>query len=210
MMPSEQELRDLLPWYVNGTLDEAARAGIDSLLERSPLVRGELLWLMQLRSQIRQFREEAEARPEDAGLDTLMALVHGERSGKVVRLHARWNAWLAAPRRFSVPVGLAAAVVLAQAALIGTLLLRPEPEALTPLSGEAAAGGELLQITFRPRATEAQVRGLLAGLRAEMVSGPGALGVYTVRVPEGQGQAALARLRGNGAIVESAALLAGR
>ena len=61
MMPSEQELRDLLPWYVNGTLHDATRHMIDLLLERSPLVRGELLWLLQLRSQIQQFREEAEA-----------------------------------------------------------------------------------------------------------------------------------------------------
>lgn len=209
MMHSEQELRDLLPWYVNRTLDAATSEEIDLLAGRSPLVRAEVLWLGQLRSQVRQFRDQAEQRPDDAGLDTLLALIHAEDTGKVVRLRGRWNAWLAEPRQLSV-ASLAAAVVLAQAALIGTLLMRPAPETLTPLSGEAPAGGELLQVTFKPKATEAQIRGLLAGLRAEVVSGPGALGVYTLRVPEGQGPAALARLRGDRAIIESAALLAGR
>lgn len=209
MMHSEQELRDLLPWYVNRTLDAATSEEIDLLAGRSPLVRAEVLWLGQLRSQVRQFRDQAEQRPDDAGLDTLLALIHAEDAGKVVRLRGRWNAWLAEPRQFSV-ASLAAAVVLAQAALIGALLVRPVPETLTPLSGEAAAGGELLQVTFKPKATEAQIRGLLAGLRAEVVSGPGALGVYTLRVPEGQGPAALAGLHGNRAIIESAVLLAGR
>ncbi|MFS2033496.1 hypothetical protein ACEN8I_05660 [Polaromonas sp. CT11-55] len=209
MMHSEQELRDLLPWHVNHTLDADTCQEVEALAGRSPLVRAEIHWLEQLRSQIRQFRDEAEQRPDDAGLDMLLAMIHAEDAGKLVRLRGRWNAWLAAPRRYSV-AGLAAAVVLAQAALIGALLQREAPETLTPLSGETAAGGELLQVTFKPRATEAQIRGLLAGLRAEIVSGPGALGVYTVRVPEGQGQPVLASLRGSSAIVESAALLAGR
>jgi hypothetical protein len=210
MMHSEEELRELLPWYVNHTLDAAASEEIDMLVERSPLVRGELAWLRQLRGQIQLARLEADRRLPDAGLDTLMAMIHGENSGKVVRLRGRVNAWLAAPRRFSVPAGLAAAAVLAQAAVIGALLLRPAPESLAPLSGEAPAGGQLLQVTFKPRATEAQIRGLLARVQAEVVSGPGALGVYTLRVPEGQGPSALAGLRKDRAIIESAALLAGR
>jgi hypothetical protein len=210
MMHNEQELRELLPWYVNHTLDAATSEEIGMLAERSPLLRSELLWLRQLRGQIQQSRLEADRRPADAGLGTLMALVRAEGSGKVVQLRTRCSAWLAAPRRFSVPVGLAAAVVLAQAALIGALLVRPAPEPLMPLSGEAPVGGQLLQVTFKPRATEAQIRGLLASLQAEIVSGPGALGVYTLRVPEGQGPSTLAGLRRDRAIIESAALLAGR
>lgn len=210
MMHNEQELRELLPWYVNHTLDAATRSEIDLLAGRSPLLRSELAWLRRLRGQIQLSRLEAEQRPPEAGLDTLMALVQAERSGKLVGLRGRCGAWLAAPRRFPVPVGLAAAVVLAQAAVIGALLVGPPQQSLAPLSGEAAAGGDLLQLTFKPRATEAQIRVLLAGLQAEIVSGPGALGVYTVRVPEGKGQAALAGLRGDRAIIESAALLAGR
>jgi hypothetical protein len=210
MMHSEQELRELLPGYVNHTLDAAARNEIDLLVGRSPLVRSELAWLRRLRGQIQLSRLEADHRPPDAGLDTLLALVRAERSGKLVQLRTRCGAWLAAPRRFSVPAGLAAAVVLAQAAVIGALLVGPPPQSLAPLSGEAVAGGELLQVTFKPRATEAQIRGLLAGLQAEIVSGPGALGVYTLRVPEGKGPSVLAGLRRDRAIIESAALLAGR
>lgn len=209
-MRSEQELRELLPWYVNNTLDASTRRDVDALVERSPLVRGEVIWLRTVRSQIRQARVQADRRSPSAGLDTLMALICGEGSGKVLPLRVRLNAWLALPRRFSLPVGLAAVVVLTQAAVIATLLGRPSQEQLNPYSGGVAMDGQLLQVTFKPQTTEAQIRGLLANLQAEIVSGPGALGVYTVRVPEGQGASALAKLRGDRAVIESAALLAGR
>lgn len=211
VMRSETELRQLLPWYVNGTLDVATQWAIDSLIKRSPLVLGEVTWLKQLRQQIQSLPDEAVQRSPSAGLDTLLARVRAEQSGKVtpLPLRNRLNVWLASPRKFSVPAGLAAAVVLTQAAMIGALLSRPPAESLTPLSAPSATS-TLLQITFKPQATEIQIRALLASVQGDLVAGPGALGVYIVRVPDGQSAAALAKLRQDRSVIESVALLPSR
>lgn len=212
MMRSETELRQLLPWYVNGTLDAATQWGIDSLIHRSPLLASEVTWLMHLREQIQNLPDEVAQRSPSAGLDTLLARVRAEQSGKVsaLPLRNRLNAWLTSPRKFSIPVGLAAAVVLTQAAMIGALLSRPPAEHLAPLSANAPTGNTLLQMTFKPQATEIQIRSLLASVQGDMVAGPGALGVYVVRVPDGQGSAALAKLRNDRSAIESIVLLPGR
>lgn len=212
MMRSEAELRQLLPWYVNGTLDIATRWDIDSLIRRSPLVGSEVTWLLRLHECIQNLPDEAAQRSPVAGLDTLLARVRAEQSGKVtpLPLRNRLNVWLASPRKFSVSVGLAAAVVLTQAAMIGALLSRPPVDHLAPLSANAPVGNTLLQITFKPQATEIQIRSLLASVQGDLVAGPGALGVYVVRVPDGQGTAALAKLNNDRSAIESIALLPGR
>lgn len=107
----------------------------------------------------------------------------------------------------------AAVVVLVQAGLITTLLWPDEragPGGQQPLSDPrlpALQGGVLLQITFAPTATEAQLRSALQGAQATLVAGPGAVGVYTVVVPAATWDAALARLRQQPGVVASVSLL---
>lgn len=211
-MRSETELRQLLPWYVNGTLDVSTQWDIDRLIDRSPLVTNEVTWLRQLREQIQNLPDEAAQRSPDAGLDNLLALVRAQQSGKVSVLpfRKRLNAWLERPRNSLVPAGLAAAVVLTQTAIIGALLNHLPPQHLTPLSATTPAASTLLQITFKPQATEIQIRSLLASVHGDIVAGPGALGVYVIRVPDGQGAAALAKLRNDQSAIESIVLLPSR
>ena len=210
-MPKSDALHTLLPWYVNGTLDVSARRALDQEIVQSPTLRSEVAWLRRVRSHIREQTEvDVSQRSETAGLDTLMALVHAEQSGKVRPLPSRLTRWAADARRLPLSVGIAAALVLAQAVIIGTLLDQPAPEPLRTLSGGSAVGGQLLQITFKPLATEAQIRALLSSVRGEIVAGPGALGVYAVRVPDLQGAAALERLRRDSTTVDSVVLLPSR
>lgn len=211
MMRNPHELRASLPWYVNGTLDTATRRDLEAQLEASPSLRSELAWLRLVRSQIRDHaRLTADHRAADAGLDTLMALIHGEESGKVVPLRTRLLNWVGEPRRLPWSMAIAAAVVLSQAVIIGALLDQPRSDPITSLSGAASASGPLLQITFQSTATETQIRAVLSSVRGEIVAGPGALGVYTVRVPDGQGPLALKTLRSASMVVDSVALMPGR
>jgi hypothetical protein len=210
-MANTNDLHALLPWYVNGTLDIASRRAMDQEIAQSPALRSEVVWLRLVRSQIReQPQADVDQRVNDAGLDTLMALVSAERSGKVVPMPSRITRWVQDARRFHLSVGIAAALVLAQAVIIGTLLDQPAQDPLRALSGGSATGGQLLQITFKPQATEAQIRTLLAGVQGEIVAGPGALGVYAVRVPDLQGAAALEKLRNDSTAVDSVVLLPSR
>jgi hypothetical protein len=208
MKLDDREIGHMLPWYVNGSADSGVHGKLESHLERLPHLRGEVAWLRQLRQQIRA-SDASLQRPADAGLDSLMSLIHAEQSGKLVPLRKpanRWT-WDSAPRWLPAAASLAAAVVFGQAVLLGALLNRPAGPALSALSGAGPTGGALLQLTFRSRATEVQIRTLLLEIRGEIVAGPGALGVYTVRVPEGQGNPALARLRGDRLLIDSVVLL---
>lgn len=211
MKPDETRVRELLPWYVNGTLEGSDEGKLESHLAQWPHLRAEVAWLRRLREQVREPLYDSLVQPSaSAGLDALMARIRAEQSGKVVPLRPAQTTRRSAPRWFPAAMGLAASIILAQALVLGLLVGQPGKDALAPLSGGAAVAGTLLQMTFKPGATEARMRQALAAVQGEMVAGPGALGVYTVRVPEGQGLVALQKLQDDSATVESVVLLQGR
>ena len=105
-------------------------------------------------------------------------------------------------KAFEIGGFVAAAILIAQTAVIA-VLLNQHTETLRPLSGPAAGQGPLLQVQLRPSATEEQVRELLNAADAQIVAGPGALGIYTIRVADADATRALQRLRAADRIVES-------
>ena len=64
-----------------------------------------------------------------------------------------------------------------------------------------------MQVQFLPQASEQQIRKLLNEVHAQIVSGPGALGIYTVRVAESDGEAAMQRMHRETGVVESVSVL---
>jgi hypothetical protein len=211
-MMTHQNVRADLPWFINGSQAADEFQSLESELARWPLLEGEVAWLRGVRNNLRLQRYFAGAeRSDTAGLDALMALVHGEQSGRVVPLRKRVSNWVSTPGRFKVAMGIAASVVLAQAAVIGILIDQKEAGRLAPLSGAVVVKGAQLQVTFKVGTTELQIRSVLTSVKGEIVAGPGALGVYTIRVPEGQGTNALDRLKkSNVDIIDTAVALPGR
>jgi len=189
------EAEQLLPWHVNHTLGQSDEQSLQAALASSPKLTAEARWLESLG---RQLREEIALPPPDQGLDTLLARIHSEQAGKVTALPqpARKRVWPGAV------MALAAGVMLAQAVVIGGLLRHQAPVGeIVPASGDkAVAGGALLQVTFRETATEAQLRAALSAVHGTIVSGPGMLGVYTVRVEAASAESAVARLRADTAV----------
>ena len=66
----------------------------------------------------------------------------------------------------------------------------------------------MLKISFAPDAKEVDMRLLVVQVQGQLAGGPGQLGDWYVRVPEGRQQAALDTLKSN-PLVLSAALSAG-
>lgn len=187
-------LRENLPWHITGKLADDEHAQLDAALAQNKSLAAERGWLESVRDHI---KHDTDLPDENAGFDKLMARIHGEQSGKVVSLHAsRWQRWERAI--FAV----AATVVFAQAAVIGVMFKHQQQEtSIAPLSGPTqAVGGATLQVTFRESATEAEIRAALIGANAEIVGGPGALGIYTVRVMSGPREAAVEKLRKSAAV----------
>ena len=96
-----------------------------------------------------------------------------------------------ASMRLGISVHLPAAlIIVVQGAVLMNLLSQPEP--IVPLGGPAAEG-VVLQVRFHPDANEARIRALLQQVRGNIVGGPGALGVYRLRLDDMAGDAAVER-----------------
>ena len=106
-------------------------------------------------------------------------------------------------------MALAASVLVVQSGVIGYLSLneasRPVDESsIYRSAGNAQAPRAQIEVSFRTDAREQDIRRLLVALGAEIVGGPGQLGFYQLRLPDGDLAKVIERLKGE-AIVESVA-----
>jgi anti-sigma factor RsiW len=174
----------LLAWFVNGTLEASERAAVEEHLRGCARCRGEVTFLGVLRQGVKAL-SGAEG-PGELGRKRLLRDVRSERRAA----RTWWRPALAA----------AAAVIVVQGIVLANLWTRDA--AIVPLGGPGAVGA-IVQVQFAPTATEAQIRGLLQEVGGTLIDGPGALGVYRVRVEKAD--PALARLRARAEVVKHAA-----
>ena len=170
----DAELEKLLPWYANGTLSDDERREVEAYLERSAEARAELAFLQGLRQQVKE--EAIGNSPGELGWRRLQREIKRDGAGAPAA-----PAVSASPGWWR-PAAIAAAlvIVLQSAVLVGTWP-GSEPQEMIPAgvpSGEAA----VLQVTFAPDATEAQISDLLRAVRGNLVGGPSALGIYRVEI----------------------------
>ena len=119
---------------------------------------------------------------------------------------AVWLSDVLGARSPALALGVAA-VVIAQAGVIGALLVNA-PASQAPLSGTASgvampADQVFLTVAFNPRASELAIRTVLASANAQIVSGPSALGLYTVAVPSAKADSLAAQLLAAAGVVDS-------
>src|SRR3954469_25339146 len=187
--PQHVQTSELLPWFVNGTLDPEEHARVERHLADCISCKQELA---RLRAWQQQYRNEGEDAGANRGLARVQARIEEIESGIAAqrgwrRMAASWNAaavWLR--------VALLAQTALL-AGLITVLLLKPVPQ-------PAPAAPAYLLTVFDPTRTEHEIRALLLTTGARIVDGPSAEGAYTLEVSAGQGPQVLERLRANSAI----------
>ena len=187
---------ELLSWYVNGTLEGPERARVEKHLESCRRCRDEAAWLARLREQIKA--EGGADAPGELGLRRLMRQVRGSEAKPRARRLQWWQPALAA----------AVVVIVIQS----VLLVKPWQEAETgivPLGMQVS--GAVVQVEFAPTATEAQIREVLQAVDGIIVEGPGALGIYRIRLQgvspadDARVAAAVAALRARKGVVVHAA-----
>jgi hypothetical protein len=115
----------------------------------------------------------------------------------------RLSAWLAETLGFSLNLqAVAVALVFAQAGVIGLLAWQYNDVAdgggMRAGTPDSTPRGPLLRVSFRADLREADLRRALAEVGGEIVGGPGQLGVYLVRIKDGDLGLAAQRLRAGG------------
>lgn len=203
-----REFEELLPFYVNGTLEDASRERVDAYLRAHPAAEGELRWHRTLQQRL---REDVPAVSSEVGLDRAMARIRAERTERTERTERGPDRAAAGARAPAAPVpslgrrladwlgglvpqpmlrpALAAAlsVVAVQALVIGGMVGQPADtsEFRAVPGAPVVETGPWLKVNFKADAREADIRLLLVQVNAQLASGPGQLGDYYLRLPEG-------------------------
>lgn len=178
------EAQRLLPWFVNGTLDDEEQALLEQHLGECSQCQAEL-------AELREWQAVG-AQPAAAPADVAQAwqrLRQRLPAPGSTRGHRWWNSAQQDWRQTSS--WLRWTLVAQTAVLCGVALLsmpRSEPtpyRTLSTLSAPQHAANTLV-IVFDPRASEAQLRRLLRASQARIVDGPNDAGAYTIAVPAGR------------------------
>ena len=181
-----QEIESLLPWHAAGTLSrrdaervERALAGDRELARRFDLVREELAETIVL--------NESLGAPSARALEKLFAAIDAE--GAMIRktsfsfdLRTKVSEFFAgfAPRTLAFASGAAALVILLQAGVIGSMLLKTDNGygvASTTVKVESVD----LYVSFAPKVTTEDLTKFLRAHDAWIVDGPKGPGTYRVR-----------------------------
>ncbi|MEZ5701474.1 MAG: hypothetical protein R3E42_05130 [Burkholderiaceae bacterium] len=194
-MNDRKRLEEDLPWLVNGTMPLAECKALTDALEAQPGLRAEREFFERLRVAV---RDEPIDSPGEMGWRRLRRQIEAE---PVTSRPAANQAWWR-------PVAMVATVLLA----VQTLWVWAPWQTgggyapLGQTTQETAVDGVLLQVRPHAQASLGEWQALLMRINAEVVSGPGAAGIYRVVVPRSQAEAALAALKQAPGLVDSAAL----
>jgi hypothetical protein len=201
-----ERFQELLPWYVNGTLDEPDRAWMDSYIETNPVARSEYAFF---EAMSKTMQTKAAAVPETIGMARLFQRIEAERKplpGKTNESEKRapWYKLLLSDVSWLRP---ALAMSLGVVAFQSVMLLQRADDAVkyrgtSAMQGGGVSNANFYRVLFRATATEGEVRVLLASLHAEIVAGPSAGGEYVLRIQTGDSNSLASQLQASGLIVE--------
>ncbi|GLQ88342.1 zf-HC2 domain-containing protein [Dyella flagellata] len=167
----------LLPWYVNGTLQDDERLQVERHLVECAACQQELAWLRTVREEFATQAEQDDVSPKMRHLHRRMQKRRGASSFAL--------AWHRRERRLAWLAALQAAVILA----LAVVLLHQQHVPYHTLSAPSDKGA-LLVVVFDAQTHEAQMRELVRESGARIVGGPTAEGAYVLRVADAHEAAA--------------------
>ena len=179
------DLRELVPWLVNGSLEPAERAQLDRHLRDCAECLEEVRRCEELGSALREATPVAPS-PHPAQLEGLLARLDRDEPESApgaadARRRSRFaDLRRATPRpvRWLVAAQLAALIVLAAGVAAG-----PRAVSFRTLADPPTPRVAAVRVVFAPETTEAEIRRVLLEVRAEIVGGPSPLGAYTLALP---------------------------
>jgi len=196
-----QTVQELLPWFLNGTLQGEEAVKVEEHLRGCPGCREELECLRVMQTDYL----ESEMAPEaQAALAKLRPrLDEAPPARRPQRRSIARSATLAAPFPVWFKLAMAAQFVLVFG--LGWAVLQPDrtglPYHVLSASGAPEHAVGSLVVVFNPAAPQHDVARILRASGGRVVDGPTASNGYVVAVPDGGLSAALARLRAEPSVV---------
>jgi len=168
-MITHQKVQELLPWFVNGTLNERDQSMVNEHLQRCNECRQDVENLIETSRVFQSTREPSAESIVQARTKFLQQLSQsGERKAS------------GSTRRWTIPIALAACLLIA-ALFMEPLLQRDE--SFRTLGNVAPISGRVIQLVFEPDTPEKSIRSLVLGNEGHIISGPTARGVYRLELP---------------------------
>jgi anti-sigma factor RsiW len=198
---AHRRVDELLPWFVNGTLDGDDSAAVEQHVRECARCRREVDLLKQLQAVCAIDEPSPDATPS---YRRLQQRIDGRRglSSLAIRLRGLVRPWQRAPTwtRWAIAAEFAGIVMLAAWVTLPSGESAGLYRTLGTSAAHAARGGTLAVI-FAPEATESELRRIVQSAGARVVDGPTESNAYVLEVPAGHRDAVLAGLRAEPAVV---------
>ena len=214
---------EILPWYVNGSLQADERLRVEQHLAACPHCHQEVASLQQFQDSLLEY--DATAQQQELAFNRLMQRIKktgdaipGSKSQPTGKTGI--NTWLATVRatfqRRNMTYAITVALVVG--VIVGLLIPQQTDQKIyTTLSTtQAYQAGQLpVHVIFKPQTPELEIRKLLQHHHATVIAGPTTNGIYTLAIDKRsltapQQQALLKELRQQPAITWVSALPDGR
>lgn len=166
-MTTHQQILELLPWFVNGTLNEREQSMLNEHLKGCGECSHEVEILIETSKVFHATTEPPKDSIGQARSDFLQQL---EGRSETAGFRARWM----------IPASVAACLLIA--ALFMGPLSRQE-ETFNTLGNNVSNSGPVIQLVFHPDTPERAIRSLVLRDQGHIISGPTAQGVYRLELP---------------------------
>jgi len=179
-----EEALELLPWFVNGTLQGNEHAAVEQHVRSCVPCRVALQEQYHLRTMIRQ--QPTVRLSPDKDFADLMLQVDRSRHFGLRGLLGGWNravaGWLVPSPRRAVTVGVLVASFGLAAWLLSSRQPPLEPAAYSTSSDTAESTAALVDVVFVDGVTESEMRALVREIGGTIVAGPSDIGRYTIEL----------------------------
>ena len=190
-----QKVWEILPWYVNGTLERDEHEFVARHILRCPTCADEVVRCHSIATAVRS-AEAAARTPSPEHLARLMERIdRGSVSAAPERWRTRVREWIEKIRlafhetpslfRWALAAQTAAIVLLAAAIIMQGSVAPSFYQTLSDAGSSSKSGRVHLQVVFADDITEREIRTLLSSIGATIVAGPTPMAVYTVALIAG-------------------------
>ena len=185
---------EILPWYVNGTLDDRERTSVEAHLRTCATCQAELTRCRDLAAAVQAVEEDV-WEPSSEHFARVLARLDGTTASATSR-RGWWDTARAQYERYGEMLRRTPPLIrwtlVTQSAftlVLVSILVWQAPWAperfyrtLSSSSGQTALKRLQIRVVFAEDSTEKELRTLLTDIRGTIVEGPSPLGVYTVTV----------------------------